>query len=133
MRMAATPATKDRRHSNGCSAPWVACSSWDCSHSSGTKPRPPRTRVRSSPLASSVSSASKNQFVAHVRVTNDGGETAQGVSVVGEVRAEGGTVQRATTTLAYVPAESGGNAALIFGVDPRKGDLVVRAAGYELP
>jgi uncharacterized protein (TIGR02588 family) len=74
-----------------------------------------------------------DNFVAHVRVTNDGGETAEGVTVVGEVRAEGRSVHRATTTLSYVPAESGGEATLVFTFDPRRADLTVRAAGYEVP
>jgi uncharacterized protein (TIGR02588 family) len=66
------------------------------------------------------------QYVAHVRAENDGGETAEGVLVSGELVLAGSTVEDASTTVAYVPPNSHRNAALLFTSDPGKLELQVR-------
>lgn len=71
-----------------------------------------------------------DQFVAQVRVENNGGKTASGVNVTGELKLEHTTVERATTTISFVPPTSSRRAALVFTRDPRRGRLSVRAAGY---
>lgn len=75
----------------------------------------------------------EDQFVVHVRVRNDGGKTAQSVSVSGALTDGGRTLEQATTTVSYVPPTSFRDAALVFTRDPREVKLNVRAAGYELP
>ena len=74
-----------------------------------------------------------DQFVAHVRVRNRGGETAESVSVSGDLRVAGTRVGQASTTIAHIPANSSRQAALVFERDPRDGRLDVRAEGYALP
>ncbi len=74
-----------------------------------------------------------DQFVTHVRVANSGGETAEGVTVAGRLRTPNGEGEKVTTTISFIPAQSTRRAALVFGHDPRDGELDVRAAAYELP
>lgn len=73
------------------------------------------------------------QYVTHVRVENQGGETASGVNLAGTLSVDGTTVEQATTTISYVPLKSSRRAVLVFARDPREAKLSVRAAGYELP
>ncbi len=72
-------------------------------------------------------------FVAELRVRNNGGGTARGVRIAGTVTAGGRPVEEATATIDYVPPNSSGEAALVFGVSPSTGNLDVRVAGYALP
>ncbi len=74
-----------------------------------------------------------SQLVAHVRVKNDGGETAEGVGVAGTLHDDGDVVERATTTLSYVPAQSSRRAALVFSGDPANPELSVGVTGYAFP
>ena len=71
------------------------------------------------------------QFV--VDVENAGGQTAEHVTIAGDVQIESATVERATTAVPYVPPRSTQRAALIFDRDPRDGVLSVRASRFTLP
>lgn len=73
------------------------------------------------------------QFATHVRVENDGHETAAAVTVAGEVQVGAKTAEEATATISYLPAQSVRHAVLVFTQDPRDAKLSVRAAGYALP
>ena len=74
-----------------------------------------------------------DRFVVHVRVGNDGDQTARGVAVAGSISSDGKTIQQANTTVSYVPPTSSRRAALVFTRDPREASLSVRVSGYELP
>lgn len=86
-------------------------------------------------LSAAVSNVERvgDHFVAHVRVDNDGNQTARGVNVSGELSANGKTLQQASTTISYLPPTSFRKGALLFTKDPRQLKLTVRVAGYELP
>ncbi len=72
-------------------------------------------------------------YVAQLRVHNNGGRTAQGVHVVGTVMVGGRPASEASATIDYVPPNSSGEAALVFGVSPSTGNLDIRVTGYALP
>jgi uncharacterized protein (TIGR02588 family) len=66
-------------------------------------------------------------------VKNDGNETAAGVHVEGELRADTGSVEKSGVTLDYVPAGARRKAALWFTYDPRTLSLRVRPTGHDVP
>jgi uncharacterized protein (TIGR02588 family) len=71
-------------------------------------------------------------FVTTLRVQNDGGQTAQGVHVTGEVVRNGSAVDTGSTTVGYVPPSSHRQASLVFTTDPQAAgtELSVEVAGY---
>ncbi|WP_158580001.1 TIGR02588 family protein [Geodermatophilus marinus] len=72
-------------------------------------------------------------FSVGYEVRNSGGETAEQVEVSGELTREGSVVDEATATVDYVAPGSRRQGALLFGEDPRDGELRVAVDGYVLP
>lgn len=72
-------------------------------------------------------------YVVQVRVRNDGGETAQGVQIAGELTRDGRTVEQASATVRYLPPNSQRSVSLLFTTDPGTADVSVKAAGYTRP
>jgi uncharacterized protein (TIGR02588 family) len=71
-------------------------------------------------------------FDVPVRVTNRGGETAEGVHV--EVALEAaGEAERGEFVLAFVPRGGTREASVTFRADPRGGTVRARVLGYEKP
>jgi len=72
-------------------------------------------------------------YVAAITLRNEGGDTAAGVEVRGELAIPGRPAEERRATFAYVPA--GGEAAggLVFQGDPRQGRLSLSVEGYEKP
>jgi uncharacterized protein (TIGR02588 family) len=64
---------------------------------------------------------------------NEGGQTAEGVDIEGELRTGIEPVERSRTTIDYLPPRSEKKAGLFFTRDPRQFDLQVRSLGYEEP
>ena len=75
----------------------------------------------------------QNGFLVEFRVINEGGTTAAGLTVEGELRNDTEIVETSDTTIGYVPSHSERAGGLFFTLDPRQYDLQLRATGYETP
>ncbi len=67
------------------------------------------------------------------RAVNNGGSTAEGLTIEGDLRNANAVVETSSTTLEYLPAHSTGEGGLFFSSDPRQHELRLRAKGYEEP
>lgn len=72
-------------------------------------------------------------FLVEFRVANEGGTTAAGLTVEGELRNGAEIVEASDTTVEYVPSHSERKGGLFFTLDPSQYDLQLRAKGYETP
>lgn len=72
-------------------------------------------------------------YLAEFRAENRGRSTAARLSVEGTLRQGATTVETASATLDYLPAEGSRRGGLFFSRDPRAYALDVRAVGYERP
>ena len=75
----------------------------------------------------------RNGFLVRFRVINEGGSTAEGVAIEGELRNGVEHLETSDTTIEYVPSHSEREGGLFFSADPRQYDLRIRAKGYEKP
>ena len=76
---------------------------------------------------------SRNGFLVKFRVINEGGTTAEGLTVEGELRNGTQSVEISDTTIEYVPSHSEREGGLYFITDPQQHELRIRAKGYEKP
>jgi uncharacterized protein (TIGR02588 family) len=67
------------------------------------------------------------------RALNEGGRTAAGLTIEGELRNGTKVVESSDTTLEYLPSHSERSGGLFFTADPREYQLELRAKGYETP
>jgi uncharacterized protein (TIGR02588 family) len=74
-----------------------------------------------------------NGYLVRFRAVNQGGSTAEGVAIEGELSRGAERVQVSETTLDYMPSHSARQGGLFFTHDPRAYDLQLRATGYEQP
>jgi uncharacterized protein (TIGR02588 family) len=72
-------------------------------------------------------------YVVQFRARNEGGSAAAEVTIEGELVAPDGRTERAVAVLDYLPPRSDREGALLFTVDPRQGELRLRATGYAKP
>ena len=75
----------------------------------------------------------RNGFLGEFRAINEGGSTAEGLTVEGELRKGTESVETSNTTIEYVPSHSEREGGLFFRSDPRQYELRLRATGYEKP
>ena len=75
----------------------------------------------------------ENGFLVEFRVVNQGGTTAAGLTVEGELRNGTEIVETSDTTIEYVPSRSERSGGLFFTRDPGQYELELRAKGYEMP
>lgn len=75
----------------------------------------------------------RSGYLVKFRAVNEGGSTAEGLTVEGELRDAGGSVETSETTIEYVPSHSEREGGLFFTRDPRAHELRIRAKGYEKP
>lgn len=75
----------------------------------------------------------RNGYLVRFRAVNEGGATAEGVTVEGVLRNGTVVIETGNTVLEYVPAHSEREGGLFFTSDPRQYQLQVRAKGYENP
>ena len=75
----------------------------------------------------------RNGFLVTVTAINQGGITAEGVDIEGELKRGTETIERSQTTIDYLPPRSNKKAGLFFTRDPRQFELQVRPLGYEEP
>jgi uncharacterized protein (TIGR02588 family) len=72
-------------------------------------------------------------YVMKIRVENHGGSPAAQVGVEGTLTTPGAEPEVAETTFDYVPDHSQRDGGLFFTVDPRAGEVKLRARGYVEP
>lgn len=86
-------------------------------------------------IALTVSSVIKtgDGYLVNIGAVNQGGSTAEGVVVQGELRRGTESLEQSHTTIEYLPPHSKRRAGLYFTEDPRRFELKVRALGYEEP
>ena len=76
----------------------------------------------------------QNGYLVQFTAVNQGGSTAEGVIIEGQLRrGTGSVVETSHTTLDYLPSHSELRGGLFFTQDPRQFDFQVRALGYEVP
>ena len=75
----------------------------------------------------------RNGFLVRITAVNEGGMTAEGVIIEGELRSGSEVLERSRTTIDYLPPGSEKRGGLFFTRDPRRFDLQVRPLGYEEP
>ena len=75
----------------------------------------------------------RNGYLVKFRAVNEGGSTAEGVTVEGVLRSGSDILETSNTVLEYVPAHSEREGGLFFTSDPRQYQLQLRAKGYENP
>ena len=75
----------------------------------------------------------RNGFLVEFRAVNEGGSTAEGLTVEGELRSGAESVETSDTTIEYVPPRSERKGGLFFTSDPRQYELRLRAKGFERP
>jgi uncharacterized protein (TIGR02588 family) len=72
-------------------------------------------------------------YVVQFRALNEGGSAAAQVTIEGELLGPDGATERGEAVLDYLPPRSDRAGALLFGSDPRQGELRLRATGYAKP
>jgi uncharacterized protein (TIGR02588 family) len=72
-------------------------------------------------------------YVVRVIAVNEGGTTAEGVVIEGELKRGEEQLERSHTTIEFLPPRSEKRAGLFFQRDPQQFDLMVRPLGYEDP
>ena len=75
----------------------------------------------------------RNGYLAKIVAVNEGGMTAAGVVIEGELRRGTESVERSWTTIDYLPPRSEQRGGLFFTRDPRQFELQVRPFGYVEP
>ena len=75
----------------------------------------------------------RNGFLVQFEAVNEGGSTAEGLTVEGQLMAANAVVETSNTTLEYLPAHSARQGGLFFSSDPHQHQLRLRAKGYEKP
>ena len=75
----------------------------------------------------------RDGYLVKFRAINQGGSTAEGVTVEGELIDGTGVVETSNTALEYVPSHSEREGGLYFRLDPEQYELRLRAKGYERP
>jgi uncharacterized protein (TIGR02588 family) len=67
------------------------------------------------------------------RARNSAGSAAAQVEIEGRITGREGAVETSRTTLDYLPGHSSRQGGLFFSLDPRVGDLSLRAGGFAKP
>lgn len=75
----------------------------------------------------------RNGYLVKFRALNEGGTTAEGVTIEGALRNGTEILETSHTVIEYVPAHSEREGGLFFASDPRQHQLQLRAKGYENP
>ncbi len=75
----------------------------------------------------------KGQFYVPFAVANTGGETAESVQIIAELRVKGEVVESGDLQIDFLSSGETEPGAFIFSRDPRQGELIVRSSSYLLP
>jgi uncharacterized protein (TIGR02588 family) len=76
---------------------------------------------------------SPGQFYVPFSVTNTGGETAELVQVIAELRINGKVEEAGEQQIDFLSSGETQEGAFVFSRNPRDGEVVVRVASYKLP
>ncbi|MUG99014.1 TIGR02588 family protein [Scytonema sp. UIC 10036] len=72
-------------------------------------------------------------FYVPFEVVNTGGETAESIQVVAELRMNGEVTETGDIQIDFLSTNETEKGAFIFSRDPRQGELIIRVASYKLP
>ena len=75
----------------------------------------------------------KAQFYVPFEVANTGGETAESVQIIAELRVNGEVLESGDLQIDFLSSGETEEGAFIFSRDPRQGELIVRSSSYKLP
>lgn len=73
------------------------------------------------------------QFYVPFEVTNTGGDTAESVQVIAELRINGKIEETAEQQIDFLSGGEKESGAFVFSRNPREGELILRVASYKLP
>lgn len=73
------------------------------------------------------------QYYVSFTVENTGGDTAEAVQVVAELRFDDGATQSGDQQIAFLAGGETHQGAFVFSRNPAEGDLVLRVASYQVP
>jgi uncharacterized protein (TIGR02588 family) len=93
---------------------------------------------KNEPPVLSISSSSKireapGQFYVPFEIKNTGGQTAESVQVIAELRINGEVEESGEQQIDFLASDEKEEGAFVFSRDPRKGELSVRVASYKSP
>ncbi|MEG4515908.1 MULTISPECIES: TIGR02588 family protein [unclassified Microcoleus] len=75
----------------------------------------------------------QGQFYVPFAVTNTGGETAESVQIIAELRVNGEVVESGDQQIDFLSSGETQEGAFIFSRNPSQGELIVRSSSYKLP
>jgi uncharacterized protein (TIGR02588 family) len=76
---------------------------------------------------------SQGQFYVPFTVTNTGGETAESVQIIAELRVNGEVLESGDQQIDFLSSGETQEGAFIFSRNPSQGQLIVRSSSYKLP
>ncbi|WP_445247165.1 TIGR02588 family protein [Microcoleus sp. OTE_8_concoct_300] len=75
----------------------------------------------------------QGQFYVPFTVTNTGGETAESVQIIAELRVNGEVLESGEQQIDFLSSGETQEGAFIFSRNPSQGQLIVRSSSYKLP
>jgi len=75
----------------------------------------------------------QGQFYVPFTVTNTGGETAESVQIIAELRVNGEVLEYGAQQIDFLSSGETQEGAFIFSRNPSQGQLIVRTSSYKLP
>lgn len=75
----------------------------------------------------------QGQFYVPFTVTNTGGETAESVQIIAELRVNGEVLESGDQQIDFLSSGETQEGAFIFSRNPSQGQLIVRSTSYKLP
>jgi len=75
----------------------------------------------------------QGQFYVPFTVTNTGGETAESVQIIAELRVNGEVLESGDQQIDFLSSGETQEGAFIFSRNPSQGELIVRSSSYKLP
>ncbi|WP_445173237.1 TIGR02588 family protein [Microcoleus sp.] len=75
----------------------------------------------------------QGQFYVPFTVTNTGGETAESVQIIAELRVNGEVLETGDQQIDFLSSGETQEGAFIFSRNPSQGQLIVRSSSYKLP
>ena len=75
----------------------------------------------------------QGQFYVPFTVTNTGGETAESVQIIAELRVNGEVLESGDQQIDFLSSGETQEGAFIFSSNPSQGQLIVRSSSYKLP
>jgi uncharacterized protein (TIGR02588 family) len=95
------------------------------------------TKKQEPPIVSIAQSTAtrqtNNQFYVPFTVTNTGGETAESVQIIAELRLNGEVLETGEQQIDFLSSGENREGAFIFSRNPQNGQLILRVASYKLP